>query len=517
MNGAESLVKTMVDSGVEVCFANPGTSEMHFVAALDGAEGMRCVLCLFEGVAAAAADGYARMTGRPAATLLHLGPGLANAGANLHNAMRAGVPVLNVVGDHATDHRHLDAPLASDIEGLARTWSGWVRTSRTAASVAFDAAEAIDAARSGMISTLILPADTAWNAAIDSACARGPQAPVRPTEAQIAAVAEVLRAGRPTVILLGNGALASRAAVEEADRIAQATGAVVLARNSAARMEAGAGQVPVEALPYPVDDAVARLSGTVHCILVGVEEPVAFFAYPDKPHRLLPDDALRHQLCAPGQDAAEALSRLGRAVGAHTLEPRREAPRAARSPEQGPLTPAGIGAALANHLPEGAIICDEALTSGGPIFEALAGAAPHSRLKLTGGAIGIGLPLSVGAAVACPERKVVVLQADGSGMYTLQALWTQAREGLDVVSVILSNRAYAILKGELRNVGVETPGEKAIGMMSLRDPDLDWCALANGMGVEAARAGTVAEFDALLARAMEQRGPFLIEADLTCD
>lgn len=515
MNGAESLVQTMVESGVEVCFANPGTSEMHFVAALDSTAGMRCILCLVEGVASAAADGYARMTGRPAATLLHLGPGLANAGANLHNAMRAETPLLNVVGDHATYHLHLDAPLTSDIEAIAGVWSGWLRTSRSASDVALDAAEAIEAARTGMISTLILPADTAWTETSGSARARASQPSIPPSIERVDAIGEVLRSHSSTLILLGHAACADPDAVAHADRIAQATGATLMSRGAPARIEAGAGHVPVEPVPYSVDAATARLADFEHVVLVGAEEPVAFFAYPDKPGRLLPDSCKRHQLCARGQDPAEALSRLSRALGSDGVEPRRQAARESRPVEPARLTPGGIGAVLANRLPENAILCEEALSSGVPILKEIAGAAPHTRLKITGGAIGIGLPLSVGAAVACPDRRVVVLQADGSGMYTLQALWTQARERLDVVSIILSNRSYAILHGELRNVGVESPGEKARGMVSLRDPDLDWCALARGMGVEAGVATTTEEFDALFTQAIARPGPFLIEADIS--
>ena len=187
MNGAESLVRTLVAGGVDVCFSNPGTSEMHFVAALDRVEGMRCVLGLFEGVVTGAADGYFRMKGTPASTLLHLGPGLANGLANLHNAKKANSGIVNIVGQHATHHIGYNAPLTSDIEGLARPMSAWVRTSPDAKSVSADGAAAIAAARSAppQIATLILPADTAWNEADGIAAGPGGQ-PAR----------ELFRAGR---------------------------------------------------------------------------------------------------------------------------------------------------------------------------------------------------------------------------------------------------------------------------------------------------------------------------------
>lgn len=516
MNGAETLVQSLVNSGVTVCFANPGTSEMHFVGALDGNPDIRCVLCLFEGIASGAADGYARMTGRPAATLLHLGPGLANAGANLHNAMRAGVPLVNIVGDHAVYHRHLDAPLTSNIEGLAQTWSVWVKTGRKSHAVASDAAEAVRQAREGRgIATLILPADTAWTEAQEPAPARPVLAPAVPEPERLALIERVLERGEPTLFLLAGAALADAAALDTMDRIAQKTGAEMLADTSYARLEAGAGRPRVEAIPYPVDEAVARLAHIRHCILIGAEAPVGFFAYPDKPGRLLPPECAIHVLAHPGEDAPAALDALSERLDCRDLAPRHAVRTAPVPIPDGPLTSAAIGASLANRMPDNTIVCDESLTTGGPILAALACAAPHSHLQLTGGAIGIGMPLSVGAAVACPDRKVITLQADGSGMYTPQALWTQARETLDVVTIVLSNRTYEILRHEMRNVGVENPGQKALSMTSLNDPSIDWPGLARSLGVPAERASTGAEFDRLLAEALSRPGPFLLEADLT--
>jgi acetolactate synthase I/II/III large subunit len=516
MNGAQSLVQTLVNCDVTVCFGNPGTSEMHFLGALDANPAVRCVLCLFEGVVSGAADGYARMAGKPAATLLHLGPGLANAGANLHNAMRANSPVVNIVGDHATYHYHLDTPLTNNVENLAGTWSVWVKTSRAAQAVGHDASEAVRRAREGAggVATLILPADTAWGEAV----AASPMPVIAPRavadDARVARAAQILRSGEPVVILLGGAVLADPSALATADRIAQATGAQCLAETANARIERGAGRVAIEHVPYPVNDAVARLSGVRHCLLIGAKAPVAFFAYPDKPGRLLPDECGVDVLAHPDEDGAGTLEALARALDAAAIAPRLVREGTARTLPDGELTSAGIGVALANRLPAGAIICDESMTTGEAIADATHDAAPHSWLELTGGAIGIGLPLAVGAAVARPDSKVVVLQADGSGMYTNQALWTHAREQLDVVTIVLSNRSYAILRYELGNVGVRNPGPKALAMTSLREPDIDWVAMGQAMGVPSARARTVAEFDSLLAAAMDRKGPSLIEAEI---
>ncbi|MGC4251722.1 MAG: acetolactate synthase large subunit [Sphingobium sp.] len=516
MNGAEALVQTLVDSDVTVCFGNPGTSEMHFLGALDANPGIRCVLCLFEGVVSAAADGYGRMTGKPAATLLHLGPGLANAGANLHNAMRAGTPMVNIVGDHATYHHHLDAPLTNNIENLARTWSVWVKTSRSAQNIAKDAAEAVRKASEGEggIATLILPADTAWGISNGPALARLVAPKTAPDPRGLDQAAERLRSGEPAMLLLGGSILADPEALDLADRIAQATGAEVFCETANARIERGAGRVAVEHVPYPVNDAVARLKDFRYCILIGARAPVAFFAYPDKPGRLLPEGCETLTLTQPDEDGRRALEELASSLDAGRFMPRHVEPVSGRALPDGPLTSAGIAASLANRLPAHAIISDESMTTGWAIAEATETAAPHSWLELTGGAIGIGLPLAIGAAVAHPDRKVVVLQADGSGMYTNQALWTHAREKLDIVSIILSNRSYAILRHELSNVGVKNPGRKALDMTSLRDPDIDWVAMGQSMGVPSAKAVTAAEFDRLLAEAFDRKGPSLIEAEI---
>ncbi|CAA9481731.1 MAG: Thiamine pyrophosphate-requiring enzymes, partial [uncultured Rubrobacteraceae bacterium] len=487
MNGAESLARTLTGAGVEVCFANPGTSEMHFVAALDRVENLRCVLGLFEGVVTGAADGYGRMADKPASTLLHLGPGLANGLANVHNARRADTPMVNVVGDHATYHKRHDAPLTSDVEGVARPFSHWVRTSTDSRSVATDGAEAVAAALAppGGISTLILPADASWNEA------DGP-APLPPVEGRaaaapgaIAAAARALRSEGATVLFLSGPAL-REPGLTLAGRIAASTGARLVAQTLNARTERGAGRVAVEFLPYPVDEALASLAGTRHLLLAGSKAPVAFFAYPGKPSELSPEGCEVLTLATPAEDVVGALEALADELGA-----RQEAPLQALEtppPGGGGVNFDTAAAAVAAVLPEDAIVVDEALTGAAAFLSGTRGAAPHDYLQVTGGAIGIGPPLATGAAVACPGRKVVCLQADGSAMYTVQALWTQAREGLDVTTVILDNRSYAILKGELANVGAGDAGRKAHDMMELDRPALDWVSMARGMGVEAGRA-----------------------------
>ena len=511
MNGAESLVRTLLASGVDVCFTNPGTSEMHFVAALDTVDDMRCVLCLFEGVATGAADGYARMLDKPAATLLHLGPGLANGLANLHNAKRAYSPIVNIVGDHATYHLEYDAPLTTDITAFANPVSHWVRSSASAHSVAADGAAAVAAARSapGQVATLILPANTAWEDAEGIATVAQATAPAAVEQDRIDTVAKILRSDEPCLIMLGNHALRRHAQLM-ASRIAVKTGAELLAPVSNMRTERGAGSVAIQRLPYVVDKALARLAKFHHIILVGAREPVAFFAYPNKPSRLAPENCQIHTLAQPHEDIEQALANLAEVLGANNVMPQIQELTPPALPT-GELTAAKIAAAVAALMPEQAIIVDESISSGREFYTVIENTQPHSWLQITGGAIGIGPPLAVGAAVACPERRVIALQADGSAMYTLQALWTQAREGLAVTTIILSNRAYAILQGEMRGVGA-TPGRKARDMLELDRPAIDWPALAKGMGVSAERVTTAEALIRALRRSLAESGPYLIEA-----
>ena len=511
MNGAESLVHTLLASGVDTCFANPGTSEMHFVAALDRIPGMRCVLGLFEGVVTGAADGYARMAGKPAATLLHCGPGLANALANIHNARRARSPMVNVVGDHATYHRAWDAPLTADVEGAARAFSDWVRAGASARSIARDGAAAVQAARTapGQIATLILPADTAWGEA-DGPAAPLPVPPPSPASPQqVETAARILRREGPKVLLLLAGAALSEAGQRDAMRIAAATGAGVRAQMSNARIARGQGRYAIERVPYPVDLALDALKPYTHCLLVGAKHPVAFFAYTGKPSSLLPEGCAVHVLARPEQDVAGALAALADAVAAGILPP---APNSGPRPAApgGAVTSEGIARTIAALMPDHAIIVDEGVTTGRGFFAETHAAPPHDWLQLTGGSIGEGLPLALGAAIACPDRKVIGLQADGSALYTPQALWSLAREKCDATIIIFSNRKYAILRHELAAVGAN-PGRTALDMLDLGNPDISWVKLAQALGVEAAAAPDLDALADLLRGAMARPGPFLIE------
>jgi acetolactate synthase-1/2/3 large subunit len=501
MNGAQALLRTLVDSRVDVCFGNPGTSEMHFVAALDSVPSMRAVLALFEGAVTGAADGYGRMTGRPAATLLHLGPGLGNGLANLHNARRARTPLLNVVGDHATYHKQYDAPLESDIDSVAGSVSGWLRRSESVASVAADAADGVAAALAGQVATLILPADVSWSDGATPAAPRPVPVPEAVGDDVVRAIAGVL--GEGTVLLLGGAALT------EAGQVAAARlGVTVFAETFPARMRRGAGLPAVERLGYLAEHVQHQLTGARHIVLAGAKSPVSFFAYPGKASDLVPDGCEVHTLAAPGQDVLGALENLADLVGGTAV-----APRAAARPAlpTGALTVQNWADVIGALLPENAIVADEANTSGVLLPVATAGAPAHDVLTLTGGAIGLGLPLAAGAAVACPDRPVVCVEADGSAMYTLSALWTHAREGLNVTTVVLSNRAYAILRMELQRVGA-TGGDKAAELLDLSRPDLDFVSMATGMGVPASRATTGEELAARFEKALVEPGPHLIEA-----
>jgi acetolactate synthase-1/2/3 large subunit len=453
------------------------------------------------------------MADRPASTLLHLGPGLGNGLANLHNARKAQTPIVNIVGDHATYHVEHDAPLTADVEGIAWPVSAWVRTSRDARSVAADSAEAVAAAwaRPGQVATLILPANTAWETSGGAAAMLPVPEPPRVSEERIKSVAAVLRSGEPTVILMAGHALRAHG-LEAGGAIATTTGARLIGQMSNARLQRGAGRVTIERVPYPVDQALAMFDGVKNIVLVGAKAPVAFFAYPDKPSLLWPEDCAVHTLAEAREDTVHALEWLGEELGAAksaaVLQPLERPPL----PADGPLDIDSIAGVVGALLPENAIVADEAIGSGRGMHPFTLASPPHDWLQICGGAIGLGLPMATGAAVACPDRKVIGLQADGSAMYTVQALWTQAREGLDVTTVLFANRAYASLKHELFNVGAHNPGRKALDMLEIGRPDLDWVSLARGMGVEAARATTNAEFIRELRAGLASEGPYLIEA-----
>ena len=512
MNGADALITTLADNGVTACFANPGTSEMQFVSALDREPRMRSILCLFEGVATGAADGYGRIAGRPACTLLHLGPGYANGAANLHNARRAFTPIVNVVGDHATYHRGFDAPLNSDIAALAAPNSLWVKSAETADSVGPLAAEAITASYGtpGGAACLILPADAAWNAASVRGGVAEIPTPAAPDAETVTAVAHAVKAARAPVLLLGSGACREDG-LAAAARLA-ALGIRVLTDTFTARQARGEGRFRPDKLPYFGEMALKDLDGADLMVLVATARPVAFFAYPDRPRVLVPEHCGLETLCGREVDAAAAL---------HALADALEAPAAGPvEPYAPPPAPSGkrdawaIGAAIARHMPTGAVISDDAVTAGLPIFTQTRAARAHDWLSLTGGAIGQGIPLAIGAAVARPDAKVLALTGDGAGMYTVQGLWTIARERLDVVVVVFANHVYRILGIELGRTGAGDPGPAASKLLDIGDPRIDWVAVSQGMGVPAERADTAEAFEAAFEQAMAGKGPRLIEAAL---
>ena len=509
MNGAESLVRTLVAGNVNVCFANPGTSEMHFVAALDRVEGMRCVLGLFEGVVTGAADGYYRMTGTPASTLLHLGPGLANGLANLHNAKKANSGIVNIVGQHAVYHIGYNAPLTSDIEGLARPMSAWVHTSPDAKSVARDGATAIVEARDAKIATLILPADTAWNEADGIAQTPAPSQTAGYSSAAVEQAAKVLHGGEPTLLLMTGSALTEQG-LALAAQIAGKTGCKVMGQTYNPRMARGRGRFAIERIPYVIESALPILKDFRHIILVEANDPVAFFAYPNKPSLLKPEGCEVHRMTAGGENSVAALEALAGAVGAKRQDAKPQTPMAIAKPT-GALTHASIAQAIAMAIPENAIVVDESITTGRGFFPPTAAAAPHDWLQNMGGSIGFSTPVATGAAVACPDRKVICMVGDGSAMYTLQSLWTQAREGLNVTTIVFANRTYQILRGEFDGVGAGEPGRRATDMLTLDRPNLDWVSLAKGMGVPGRSVSTADDFNVALAEAVADAGPRLIE------
>lgn len=514
MNGAESLVRTLTDQGVDICFANPGTSEMHFLKALENPR-MRSVLCLFEGVCTGAADGYYRMMGTPASTLLHLGPGLANGLANIHNAKRASSGMVNIVGEHSAAHLRYDPPLMSDIDGLARPLSHWVRRVESAGAVAWDAAAAVAKASEtpGQIATLILPGDASWQDAGDSVVPPRAAAAVKlPAASAIEHVAQVLRSGEPALIILAGGATRGRA-LELAGKIKAATGCRVATQFFSARIERGAGRFTLERIPYAVGQAAEYLKGFKHIITVETTEPIAFFSYPDKPSLLKAPGTSVHTLVDIGEDSAAGLEMLVQALGAKKAAPVLQHRARAIAPS-GALTPASIAQALAAALPENCILVDESLTTGRETMGLTVGAAPHDLINNMGGSIGYGTPVATGAALACPDRRVFCMVGDGSAMYTIQSLWTQAREGLNVTTIIFANNSYAILKAEYANMGAGAPGPQALAMIDIDRPIIDWRAMATSMGVPSTSVNTAEAFHQAMVDSTRAQGPTLIEVRL---
>jgi acetolactate synthase-1/2/3 large subunit len=515
MNGAESLVRTLVAGGVDVCFANPGTSEMHFVAALDRVEGMRCVLGLFEGVVTGAADGYFRMKGSPASTLLHLGPGLANGLANLHNAKKAHSGIVNIVGQHAAYHIGFNAPLTSDIEGLARPMSAWVRTSPDAKSIAADGAAAIAAAKSAppQIATLILPADTAWNEADGIAEVPVDSQRVSYSAKAVDEAARILRDDPAHTLVLMTGSALTAEALALAEQIAGKTGCKVMGQTYHPRMARGQGRFSIDRIPYVIEQALPILKNFKHIVLVEANDPVAFFAYPNKPSMLKAEGTEVHRMTSWGENSVAALEALAGAIGAKPSDVKPQKLVELAKPT-GALTHASIAQAIAMAIPENAIIVDESITTGRGFFPPTASARPHDWLQNMGGSIGFSTPVATGAAVACPDRKVICMVGDGSAMYTIQSLWTQAREGLNVLTIVFANRIYQILRGEFDGVGAGAPGQRAMDMLKIDGPTIDFVSLAKGMGVPARSVDNVDDFVKALAEGVADKGPRLIEVQM---
>lgn len=514
MNGAQALLTTLSANGVELCFANPGTSEMHFVAALDTVPQIRGVLGLFEGVITGAADGYARVTGKPAVTLLHLGPGFANGWANLHNARRARVPVLNVVGDHATYHSRYDAPLESDIAALSNAVSGWHRRTARPDDVAGDAADALRVAYGppGQIATLVLPADVSWGALskplTNTPLVKVYRAPT-PGSDRIEAAVQALRK-KKSALILGYDAL-RKEPLALAHRIGVTTGARVLSETFPVLQDHGAGVFSPERMFYVSDFAISQLQELEAAILVGANLPTGFFAYPNTPSELLPPNCELIPLSTPGLDARAGLQALAEEFDAGEAKlPSGEPP----APPSGELNIMSLAQAIAATLPEDAIIVDESNTSGVFLYDMLAHAAPHQFITLTGGAIGYCLPNALGAALGGGGRRVLAIESDGSLMYTPQALWSMARENVDVTVLGLNNRSYAILNVELGRVGAVATGAAARRMLDLEGPNLDLAALARSQGVPAETVKTADALVAALRKSFTTPGPSFIEVML---
>ena len=509
--GAHGLLDALTDAGIDTCFGNPGTSEMHLVAALSDQTAIKQVLCLFEGGVTGAADGYARMTGKPAATLLHLGPGLANGLANVHNAKKAGSPMLNVIGDHTTFHKQYDAPLNSNIEGTAAPYSHWVRTVPSPDDLAADTADAISASMShgGQIASLIIPADIAWE---DFAGGETAVLPERTgvRDERLETAKALLESGRKTGIILGKEALYGPGLIA-AGQIAQATGAALFSPYASGRIERGGDLPQTKRIPFPVDAAVQMMAPYEQILLFGAAEPVAFFAYPGLPSRVMPEGCDLVNIATPREDILPAILDLAKQVEGNTI-PKNNAPLPATG--AGPLTAETLMDTIANEICEDLIVVDEGVTSTHALFARSDGCPKHDYLVNVGGSIGAGLPLALGAAVACPDRPVLCMSGDGSAAYTFQVLWSMAQHDLNVTTVICANHSYQILKGEMIRVGAMTPDSPPNPLLELGEPRMDWVALATGMGVPAIRCETAEELAAALHERFRTPGPTLIEAAL---
>lgn len=516
MNGATALIETLADCGVELCISNPGTSEMHLVQALDRVPRMKSVLALFEGVCTGAADGYGRMMGKPAATLLHLGPGLANGIANLHNARRANTPMINIIGNHPYYHIGFDAPLTSDIDTLARNFSCWIKSCSTAGTLAQDGADAYTAAlrqnsgSTGQIATLIMGADAAWGESSGKVAPNGIPARSKIADATVEAIGKLLLKRGKTMLLLAHHAT-TPAALEAASKIAGKTGCRLMTGTFPGRIDGGPGRVAVSRLPYFPEQILQTLEGVENLVLVGSQIPASFFAYQDIPGQLLPEGCRVERLCHIEEDAIDALQRLAERTGAETTPVTCFEAKTIGNPS-GELSNKTIIQAVASTMPEDLIVCTDS-GGGNAAYPFCQNSAKNSWLSLTGGAIGQGGPCSTGAALACPDRPVLAMLGDGGAAYTNQSFWTQAREGLNVTTVIFANHSYNILNVEYARLGVKEIGDIAASLFDIGNPKINWVDMARSFGVPGASANTAEELTQLLEQSYRTPGPFLIQAN----
>ena len=512
-NTADELMLYLQAAGVSACFANPGTTELSMVDALERCPGIRTVLGLHETVCTGAADGYSRLTGRPSLALLHHGPGLANGLANLHNARRGRSPVLTLVGESSEEHNRLQPPLACDARALAGTVSTWVERPRIPGDVEGMVNEAMRhcGGYPGRPAVLLLP-----DPLLATACE--PFAPPPPSEVQwpvvpesrIEAAAEAIRSGPVAFLLAASGSLAR--GVVAAGRISAATGAQLFCETFPARVSRGIA--PITRMPYFPEAALEAFSHFGTVILAGAPEPVTFFDYTPTGGRLIPAEVRVLTLATPEEDAGDALERLAARLNA-TGAAEFRLPNDGKPHADAFLTPDLMGQVLGSNLPDPCVVVDESLTSGRTFWIHSESSPRHELMALTGGAIGQGLPCAVGAAIASPDRRVVALQADGSGLYSLQSLWTMARERLDITVVICANRAYRILELELKRAGIRPPGPVARRMCTLDGPAPNWVSLADGFGVPGVRVETAGQLERAFRQSFDVSGPTLIEAILT--
>ena len=510
LTGADALVQTLADLGVDSCFANPGTSEMQLIAALDKESRIRSVLCLFEGVATGAADGYARISGKPAMTLLHLGPGYLNGGANIHNAFRAKSPMINVVGDHAVSHQRYDAPLASDIIGLAASSSRWIKSVdkvEQAGNLATEAWEACHGPEPGPVS-LVLPADSAWKeGGRKGAMVRAPELR-RPSHEKIETAVQAIKTAKSPMILM-NGSALSETGLKHAAKL-NTNGIRIMIDTFAPKIARGVGRFMPDRMHYFAEGAMQDLKDCDLMILAGTKAPVAFFAYPDRPSLLVPEGCKVVSLGGFDTDSEKILFELVKAFGIENSAPL--ANRVCPDKPAGKLSGTTIGTSIARYLPSNAIVSDDGVSNSIGCYFATVNAEPHDWLMLTGGAIGQGMPVALGAALAAPDRKVLCLSGDGAGMYTCQSLWSMARENVDVTTIVFVNHSYRILNIEQSRTGAKDPGHVAKSMLDLSNPEIDWVRLAQSMGVPGTLCTTAEEFDSALERAFSKEGPSLIAA-----